>query len=58
MNRWLVRGSYHDTFEQRGGDWLIVRRDCFCFDADGSFENDDIELYPAVAWAERDILGC
>ncbi len=56
-NRWLVRGSYHDTFEQRGAAWLIVRRDCYCLDADGDFESDGVERFPGVAWAGRDILG-
>ena len=56
-NRWLVRGSYHDTFEQRGGEWLIVRRDCHCLDADGEFEAEGVQHYPDVAWAGRDVLG-
>ena len=55
-NRWLVRGSYHDTFEQRGSEWVIVRRDCFCLDAEGDFESEGIERFPTTAWAGRDVL--
>lgn len=56
-NRWLVRGSYHDTFERRGSVWLIVRRDCYCLDADGDFESEGVVRYPDVAWAGREVLG-
>jgi hypothetical protein len=56
-NRWLVRGSYHDTFERHEGNWLIVRRDCFCLDADGDFEAEGIEHYPVVAWAGTADIG-
>ena len=56
-NRWLVRGSYHDTFEPRGGEWRIVRRDCFCLDVEGEFEDRGVELFPVVPWAGRDLLG-
>ncbi|MSR13931.1 MAG: hypothetical protein EXR86_05065 [Gammaproteobacteria bacterium] len=57
INRWLVRGSYHDTFERRGSGWLIVRRDCFCLDADGDFESEGIKRYPELEWARRELLG-
>ncbi len=57
INRWLVRGSYHDTFARRGDVWLIVRRDCYCLDAEGDFEAEGVMLYPDVVWAEREMLG-
>lgn len=56
-NRWLVRGSYHDRFELRGGQWLIVRRDCHCLDAEGDFEAEGVEHFPNVAWVSREIIG-
>jgi deazaflavin-dependent oxidoreductase (nitroreductase family) len=56
-NRWLVRGSYHDTFEHTLDGWRIVRRDCCCLDAEGEFEADGVARFPAVAWAGREVLG-
>lgn len=56
-NRWLVRGSYHDIFEYQRRQWLIVRRDVYCLDAEGDFEADGVEHFPTVAWAGRDVLG-
>lgn len=56
QSRWLVRGSYHDRFERRDGHWRIVRRDCWCLDADGDFLSDGVEHFPGVAWATADTL--
>ena len=55
-NRWLVRGSYHDSFEQRDGHWLIVARDCHCLDAEGEFETEGVQLYPDLAWTDPVLL--
>lgn len=56
MNRWLVRGSYHDVIEQRGPDWLIVKRLCVCSDEEGEFLADGVELFPTLAWADAGAL--
>lgn len=55
-NRWLVRGSYHDTFEYRGNAWLIVHRAVYCLDADGDFEAEGVERFPTLAWVSPEAL--
>ncbi len=50
VNRWLVRGSYHDEFEQRGERWLIVDRKVYCYDAEGDFVKDGVQTFAAPPW--------
>jgi len=57
QSRWLLRGSYHDHFEHRGGHWRIVRRDCWCLDADGEFLTEGVQHFAALAWVAPDALG-
>ena len=57
LNRWLVRGSYHDRFERRDGHWLIVDRAVFCLDEEGDFEPEGVQTFEDVAWASRELLG-
>lgn len=57
MNRWFLRGSYHDHFEQRDGQWLITKRLCVCTDEAGEFIDESVQLFPQVAWAEPAALS-
>lgn len=52
INRWFLRGSYHDHFELREGQWLIARRLCVCTDEQGEFVADGVEQFDGVAWAD------
>lgn len=51
-NRWFLRGSYHDHFEQHGGNWLIAARRCICTDEEGEFLAEGVRKYPQIAWAD------
>ena len=57
MSRWLVRGSYHDTFERYGDTWLITHRFCATPDEEGEFLEAGVELYDGLAWTEREKIA-
>ena len=57
LSRWLVRGSYHDTFERCGDDWLITHRFCATPDEEGEFLDAGVEVYDGLAWTEREKIA-
>jgi len=56
LSRWLVRGSYHDTFERHGEAWLITHRFCCTPDEEGGFLDVGVESFDGVAWTTVDKL--
>ena len=52
MSRWFLRGSYHDQFERRDGNWIIVNRYCHTPDDEGEFLAEGVKTFAAIGWTE------
>jgi hypothetical protein len=57
LNRWIVRGSYHDRLGHTPAGWRITARTCICPDVEGDFLEDGVEEFTDVTWADPGVLG-
>lgn len=57
LNRWILRGSYHDEFINRNQAWSIKRRICICTDSEGVFLDTGVAKFEEMSWGDPDLIS-